>query len=626
MADETKVVRPDLINEDIPEDMSENLSEDMSDFTVETDEDEYYLPAEFFDDPEPVYDDEFIPDYEDALAAHNKRFLKKGSDINFDWGVYIYDEVIRKATEVFFSKIAPDHVKHSGKYSDEKLRIELTDYITFQINVRNQIKSDKDSEDETGKSIKVQQIKALPPSVIADAILFNHTIRCISWTGDPTDDNNAVAVYKEDEGIYTIDELAIMQLVHAFSYNASDKDFRAVYTQLMLKAPFVTPNRDPDVIFLQNGIFNYKEKKLYEFTPDIVSTYKIGVNYPLVPPESPEFVCPDGSIWTFESWLEELFPDPELSETILSILGAIVRPNVRWDKVALFYAESGSNGKGTLCELMKHLCGGTGYYSSLRIDDFQNDNKLNQLLKSVAVICDENSTNAFTGDVSRLKAVVTGDSISIDRKYKTSITFTFSGMIVECVNSLPRIGDQTESFYRRLLIVPFDKTFTGQEKKYIKSDFCSHPVLLEYVLWKVLNMPDYYELPVPFESRRMLNIYKSVNDPATMFVDEIFPELKFNKVPQTFLYELYIEWLKHWNPSAPKPSRNTVIRKFQAYVKDAYPEWTYEEGSVRINKDDNLEPDFLIWEYRLDNGRVGSVHPECRILHGTTTEGCEVQR
>ena len=52
--------------------------------------------------------------------------------------------------------------------------------------------------------------------------------------------------------------------------------------------------------------------------------------------------------WDVESWMDDLFDDPELVELMWKILGAIIRPNVPWDKSAWFYSESGNNGKGTL--------------------------------------------------------------------------------------------------------------------------------------------------------------------------------------------------------------------------------------------------------------------------------------
>jgi len=41
----------------------------------------------------------------------------------------------------------------------------------------------------------------------------------------------------------------------------------------------------------------------------------------------------------------------------LAIAGAIIRSNVPWGKAALFYATTGNNGKGTLAQFYRNLCG-----------------------------------------------------------------------------------------------------------------------------------------------------------------------------------------------------------------------------------------------------------------------------
>ena len=68
--------------------------------------------------------------------------------------------------------------------------------------------------------------------------------------------------------------------------------------------------------------------------------------------------------------------------------------------------------------------------------------------------------------------------------------------MVQCLNEMPRIKDKSDSFYRRQLFIPFTKCFTGEERKYIKQDYLKRTEVLEYVLYRVLNM-NYYELDTP---------------------------------------------------------------------------------------------------------------------------------
>ena len=98
----------------------------------------------------------------------------------------------------------------------------------------------------------------------------------------------------------------------------------------------------------------------------------------------------DGADWDVESWMDTLSDDADVVETLWQILGAIIRPNVAWNKSAWFYAESGNNGMGTLCELMRQLCG-EGSYESIKLEDRGKESLLEPLIgasKKFAEFCE----------------------------------------------------------------------------------------------------------------------------------------------------------------------------------------------------------------------------------------------
>lgn len=94
-----------------------------------------------------------------------------------------------------------------------------------------------------------------------------------------------------------------------------------------------------------------------------------------------------------------------------------------------------------------------------------------------------------------LKSEVTGYSVSptlltddVTEVTITYLSFRFRGFMVQCINELPRMKDKSDSFYRRQLFVPFNKSFTGIAREYIKDDYVRRKDVLEYVLHKVLKL------------------------------------------------------------------------------------------------------------------------------------------
>ena len=95
----------------------------------------------------------------------------------------------------------------------------------------------------------------------------------------------------------------------------------------------------------------------------------------------------------------------------------------------------------------------------------------------------------------------------------------FPGLIVECVNELPRVKDKTDAWYQRLIPVPFTKVFMQNERGYIKDDYLSRTEVLEYVKRRAIEteIREIRDTKLPKRSYELLEYYKVVNDPIRSF-------------------------------------------------------------------------------------------------------------
>lgn len=437
---------------------------------------------------------------------------------------------------------------------------------------------------------------------IADIMANLYPICRITCAGDNTDpDMDMLAVYQTngpDEGIYVTSEDAFREIASQFNYNLTKKEFMEIMTAIRQNVPRKTRCLDRDLVAVNNGIFNYATKTLEPFDPDKVFITKSRVNY------NPNVRNPvihnndDNTDWDVESWMESLSDDSEIVDVLWEILGAIIRPNVRWNKSAWLYSEQGNNGKGTLCELMRQLCG-AGSYASIPLANFSKDFMLEPLTRASAIIVDENNVGTFIDQAAELKAVITNDVIAINRKFKTVIPYQFYGFMVQCLNEFPRVKDRSDSFYRRQLFIPMTKCFTGQERKYIKDDYLHRTDVLEYVLNRVLNM-DYYSLSEPDSCKAVLNSYKTFNDPIREFFEELEDEFVWDLLPFKFLYDLYLSWFKKNSPSGSPQGRNTFIKDLMMILRDNQ-HWFCPGPDTRIrtnNRMDKPEPLILTYDLR----------------------------
>lgn len=470
-------------------------------------------------------------------------------------------------------------------------------------------------EDECNKvnmSLRTGEKKLSPPECldpvqIAEIMSKLYNIRRISASEESSNDgNNLLAVYQdsgERAGTYDDNDEVLRALAKQFKYRLYKRDFDEVVLHLKNLVPKTSRTIDPDLIAVNNGIFNYRTKRLLPFSPDYVFTCKSHVNY-VDHPINPVIHNDDGTDWDVESWMFEVMGnDPDMTQLMWEILGAIVRPHVRWNKAAWLYSMTGNNGKGTLCELMRNLVG-RGAYASISIADFSKDFMLEPLVRAQAIIVDENDVGQFIDKAANLKAVTTNDVVLLNRKFKEPIAYQFFGFMVQCLNEMPRAKDRSDSFYRRQLFVPFTKCFTGKERKYIKEDYLRRKEVLEYVLWKVLNM-NYYTLSEPAACRSVLDEYKEYNDPIRQFVDEMLPQCKWDLLPFTFLYDLYKSWYKKISPEGKPVNNKAFINELLTVLKSNPSSAWICPDKTKVMRSGNMmnEPEPLILKYDLSDWR-----------------------
>lgn len=450
------------------------------------------------------------------------------------------------------------------------------------------------------KAERFTMLRQISFSQLARLLIELHRVVRIAPSKKNTDrDYDLLAIYVDqgdDRGIYVTSEDQIRSIARQYNRELTINGAREVMTVLREEAPRVNRCSDPDKIAVDNGIFDYKTKQLSDFDPDYVFLSKARVAYN-AQAASPSITQPDGTVWEVEAWLQTLSDDPEVVELLWEILGAIIRPHVSWNKSAWFYSEQGNNGKGTLCELMRNLTGPTSY-ASIPIADFGKDFLLEPLTRASAIIVDENDVGTFIDRAANLKAVITNDVISINRKYKTPIAYQFYGFMVQCLNEFPRIKDKSESFYRRQLFVPFEKSFTGRENKAIKDDYLHRDEVLQYVLYRVLHM-DYYSLSEPAATKRVLAEYKEFNDPVRSFWEEFEDQFVWDLLPFGFLYDLYKSWFAKTNPSGQPVGRQSFISDLLSILR-ASQSWVCTDKSAKIRSAGRMNTtEMLIGTYNL---------------------------
>ena len=121
-----------------------------------------------------------------------------------------------------------------------------------------------------------------------------------------------------------------------------------------------------------------------------------------------------------------------------------------------------------------------------------------------------------------LKAIVAGDIVEAERKYKPSFSFRPYSRLIGSTNGLPRLLDHSEGFARRAIILTFNRIFALHEQ-----DTALERALLNelsgILTWAVDGLRQLRErkkFDVPQSSTAALAQYRKDSDPVQQFAEE----------------------------------------------------------------------------------------------------------
>lgn len=461
--------------------------------------------------------------------------------------------------------------KNQSTYCPEDVERFLLNQINKRLlgeNERNRLKG----------GLAHRPLKVLPPSVIATCIL-KRELRHTGLIGESRATAELVT-YEDaglDEGLYVPAEDLIRRLARQYHYTISPKDLNAVVECVRDSVSLLEESEDSDVVALANGLFNLRSKELRPFSPKVVLTSKASVAFN---ENASAYVMDDG--WNVDTWIRETLAnnDPEVEHLIWQVIAALFRPNHPFNKAVLLYATSGSNGKGTFLELLRHLVG-PERVATLSMSEFGDRYLPEKLRSAFAVLSDENEVGDFVRRAGAFKAWVTHDWVKLDVKYGQMTNTKGRGLCVFCVNELPASKDKSESLYRRFILIPFRKRYVGaDENKAIKNDYLKRPEVLAYVAHKALMWPWFDSFIEPAVCQELLGEMRVENDPVLQFAEEFLPQFVWDLLPWGFLYGVYSAWMRKEVPNGRAVSSREFNKRLTAYV-DATPScgWVVPHGA-----------------------------------------------
>ncbi|NEV94199.1 DNA primase [Psychroflexus sp. YR1-1] len=272
------------------------------------------------------------------------------------------------------------------------------------------------------------------------------------------------------------------------------------------------PDMLKNVINLRNGTLeiNKNEVRLRPFHKEDFLTYQLDFAF------EPEATSP-----LFQKFLDEVLPDYTLQQIISEYLGSIFinSSDIKFEK-ALFLYGGGSNGKSVIFEVIQALLGSNNF-SSYPLHDLTTNPNTRAKIKDK--LLNFSSEAGEIGSFDIFKKLVSREPVDSKLLYKDVYEIiNYAKLMFNC-NDLPKQNEYTHGYYRRFLIIPFEKTIAekDQDKKLSQKIITSElSGVLNWIIDGMMRLYEHKKFTYSENSKRASEEFELDSDSVRMFIQE----------------------------------------------------------------------------------------------------------
>jgi P4 family phage/plasmid primase-like protien len=264
-------------------------------------------------------------------------------------------------------------------------------------------------------------------------------------------------LYRFHEGLYVPDgERHVKGLVKMLLEKRNETQLwssnraNEVVEYLRVDSPLLWERPPLDVVNVANGLLDVTTGELRSHSPAFLSPAQLPVTF------NASVKCP-----AWEKFVVDVFPK-DAQELAWEIPAWLMTPDTSIQKAILLRGE-GANGKSVYLAGLRTFLGRANVASETLHRLESNRFAVAQLVGKLANICPDLPSASLAGS-SVFKLITGGDCITGERKFKQPFSFIPFSRLVFSANHLPRSADASHAYFRRWIILPFERTFDPSEQ------------------------------------------------------------------------------------------------------------------------------------------------------------------
>ena len=344
--------------------------------------------------------------------------------------------------------------------------------------------------------------------------------------------NGQLHIYRD--GIYRLglEDIQAEMIKHISNLNKQKRNEVMSYLDLLIREN--TPASDASYIAFKNGVYNIDTGEFCDFDPNLVITNKINHDY-----------RPDAYSEIADKTLNKLAcQDSGIRALLEEVIGYTFYRRNELRKAFILTGDR-HNGKSTYLDMIAQLLGDDNT-TALDLKELGDRFKTAELFGKLANIGDDIG-DEFIANPAIFKKVVSGDRVNAERKGQDPFDFTCYAKQLFSANNIPRIKDKSGAVIDRLIIVPFDASFSKQDADYdpyIKYKLRNESVmeyLVQLGIQGLRRVLDNQEFTTNQKVQENLKEYEENNNPILLFFQDIEEEDVVGKQTK-HVYQKYAEF------------------------------------------------------------------------------------
>ncbi|MGD0577773.1 MAG: phage/plasmid primase, P4 family, partial [Bryobacteraceae bacterium] len=285
-----------------------------------------------------------------------------------------------------------------------------------------------------------------------------------------------------------------------------------VVRYIEVDAPMLWERPRVEVVNVLNGLLDVSTRVLSPHSPDFLSPVQLPVKF------DPSARCP---MW--DKFIGEVFPGD--SEAIAWEIPAwLATPDTSIQKAVLLTGD-GANGKSTYLRAVLAFIGRQNV-TAISLHRLENDRfSVARLVGRLANICPDLPSEDLSS-TSIFKAITGGDALLAERKFEESFEFVPFARLIFSANHSPKSQDASSAFFRRWVVIPFERTFHAGDPGTLPRDqldaMLADPTELSGVLNKALEAlasVRCHGLSESESTRRAMEEFRQTTDPVAVWLD-----------------------------------------------------------------------------------------------------------